>query len=181
MSQATFPPWAELRAERRAHVERVAALLRTWAAAAAVGDAERDRWLRAAYLHDALRDAAADLLARLAPDAWGVPALRHGPAAARRAREHGETDGGVLAAVHYHSVGYARWERVGRMLYMADYLEPGRAFQQEERRALAERVPRDPDGVLREVVAGRLRWDVAAGRALIEETVAFWNVLVAPA
>ena len=95
----TFPPWAEIGAERRAHVERVAALLRTWAAAAGVADGERDRWLRAAYLHDALRDADGELLARLAPDAWGVPALRHGPAAARKAREHGETDAGVLDEV----------------------------------------------------------------------------------
>jgi HD superfamily phosphohydrolase YqeK len=181
VSVATFPPWAEVGAERRAHVERVAALLGTWAVAIAVPDAERERWLRAAYLHDALRDADRDLLARLAPDAWGVPALRHGPAAARMAREQGEQDAGVLEAVHYHSVGYARWGRVGRMLYLADYLEPGRAFQQPERRALAQRVPGDPDGALREVVAARLRWDVGKGRPLITESIAFWNALVAPA
>ncbi len=181
MSPAAFPPWAELGAERRAHVERVAALLRAWAVASGASRPEQDRWLRAAYLHDALRDADASLLARLAPDAWGVPALRHGPAAARKAREEGEDDTGVLDAVHYHSVGYARWDRVGRMLYLADYLEPGRPFQPAERRALAERVPGDPDAVLKEVAAARLRWDIEHGRALIKESVEFWNTLVAPA
>jgi HD superfamily phosphohydrolase YqeK len=176
-----LPPWAALSAERRGHVERVAALVGDWAVAGGVPDAERDRWLRAAYLHDALRDADQDLLARLVPDAWGVPALRHGPAAACKAREEGEMDAGVLDAVHYHSVGYVRWDRVGRMLYLADYLEPGRPFQHAERRALAERVPHDPDGVLEQVVAARLRWDIAAGRPLIGESVAFWNALVARA
>ena len=48
-------------------------------------------------------------------------------------------------------------------------------------RALAERVPHDPDGALKTVAAARLTWDVAQGRALITETVAFWNALVAPA
>jgi HD superfamily phosphohydrolase YqeK len=160
-------------------VERVATLLSQWAAAVAVGDTERDRWLRAAYLHDALRDADQAVLERLAPDAWGVAALRHGPAAARMARDEGESDTEVLEAVQYHSVGFARWERVGRMLYLADYLEPGRSFQQEERRDLARRVPQDPDGVLKHVAGARLRWDISASRVLIEESVAFWNALVA--
>lgn len=174
----SFPPWARLTAERRSHVERVAALLREWAAATGVPAGERDRWLRAAYLHDALRDAPAEELERLAPDAWGVPSLRHGPAAARLAAEHGETDRGVLRAVHYHSVGYAGWDQVGRLLYLADYLESGRGFRMEERRAQAKRVPADPDGVLREVAAERLRWVLDAGQPLISESVEFWNGLV---
>jgi HD superfamily phosphohydrolase YqeK len=181
VNRVAFPVWAEVSAERRAHVERVAALLGTWAAASGVPSGERDRWLRAAYLHDALRDADRGLLARLAPDAWGVPALRHGPAAARKAREEGETDGGVLDAVYYHSVGYVGWDRVGRMLYLADYLEPGRAFQQTERQSLAARVPGEADAVLAEVAAARLRWDIAKGRPLITESVEFWNALVARA
>src|SRR3990170_1468645 len=176
---AGLPPWARLGAERRAHVERGAALLRQWADAGGVPAAERDRWLRAAYLHDALRDAPPDELARLAPDAWGVPSLRHGPAAARLAAEQGETDRGVLRAVHYHSVGYAGWDRVGRLLYLADYLEPGRAFREEERKAQAARVPHEPDSVLREVAAERLRWVLDAGRPLLTESVEFWNGLVA--
>jgi HD superfamily phosphohydrolase YqeK len=158
-------------------VERVAALLRQWADALAVPAPERDRWLRAAYLHDALRDAPPPEREHLAPEDWGVPALRHGPAAARLAAEGGETDRGVLRAVHYHSVGFAGWDRVGRLLYLADYLEPGRPFRAAERTAQAARVPHDPDAVLREVAAERLRWTIDAGQPLIPESVAFWNGL----
>jgi HD superfamily phosphohydrolase YqeK len=159
-------------------VERVASLLEDWARQMGVPDQERERWLRAAYLHDCLRDADPAELARLAPEAWEAPSLRHGPAAARLAQEHGERDQGVLDAVRYHSVGYAGWDAVGRMLYLADYLEPGRDFRQAERSGIAARVPRDPEGVLRAIAAERLQWVVRAGRRLVKETVGFWNALV---
>lgn len=176
-----FPSWARIGEERRAHVERVARLLEEWACQTGLPESERVRWLRAAYLHDCLRDADPAELERLAPDAWGIPSLRHGPAAARLAEEHGERDQGVLTAVRYHSVGYAGWDAVGRMLYLADYLEPGRDFEQDERQALAARVPRDPDGVLRAIAARRLHWVLEDGRRLVKETVDFWNALVASA
>jgi HD superfamily phosphohydrolase YqeK len=176
-----FPPWAQIGEERKAHVERVARLLDQWAGHMAVPEEERRRWLRAAYLHDALRDADPAELERLAPDPWGVPSLRHGPAAARLAEERGEQDQGVLAAVRYHSVGYAGWDAAGRMLYLADYLEPGRDFEREERRELAARVPRDPQAVLRMIAARRLHWVIEDGGRLAKETVEFWNALVASA
>ncbi len=176
-----LPAWARVTPARWEHVERVTGLLRDWAGSAGVSPPERDRWLRAAYFHDALRDAEPDLLARLAPDAWGVPSLRHGPAAARLAAEQGEADAGVLAAVRYHSVGYAGWDRVGRMLYLADYLDPGRGFREWERAALAARVPAEPDAVLRTVAAERLRWGIESGWPLIAESVEFWNALVVSA
>jgi HD superfamily phosphohydrolase YqeK len=170
-----LPPWAEVTPERREHVERVAALINIWATAMNVGAEERGRWLRAAYLHDALRDAPVEKLARLATARWGNPELLHGPAAAALAAQQGETDPGVLSAVRYHSVGYARWDSAGRMLYLADYLEPGRAFRADERRALAGRVPSDPAGVLRAVATQRLIWTVSSGWPLVPETVEFWN------
>lgn len=174
-----FPPWARIGEERRAHVERVVRLLEEWAGAMRVAESERSRWLRAAYLHDCLRDADTAELERLAPQAWGIPSLRHGPAAARVAEEQGERDQGVLTAVRYHSVGYAGWDAVGRMLYLADYLEPGREFEQDERKQLAARVPADPDAVLCLIAARRLHWVLEDRRRLVKETVEFWNALVA--
>lgn len=159
-------------------MERVAQLVERWAAERRVPDGERDRWLRAVWYHDALKDAPAALLRSLAPDAWGVEALRHGPAAAALAARHGETDRGVLDAVRYHSVGYAGWDAAGRMLYLADYLEPGRGFDDADRAQLAARVADDSDGVLREVARRRITWLVRRGRPLVPETVAFWNALV---
>jgi HD superfamily phosphohydrolase YqeK len=176
--QPGIPDWAHMSPERRAHVERVADLLRHWADAMQVPVPERERWLRAAYLHDALRDADPGWLERLVPDSWSVASLRHGPAAARLAEENGETDPGVLAAVRYHSVGYAGWDRVGQALYLADYLEPGRRFQEAQRQDWAARVPREFSQVLREVAAERLGWVVRSGRPLLAESVSFWNALV---
>jgi len=162
----SLPPWAVVTPERRAHIERVAALLAEWAGTMRVPEAERGRWLRAAWLHDALRDAPA------------ANELEHGPRAADRAALDGEPDRGVLDAVRYHSVGYAGWDEVGRMLYLADYLEPGRKFGREERAALRSRVPAERDVALVEVARRRLTWAVSSGWPLPKETVEFWNSLV---
>ena len=168
MTSATLPPWAVVTPERRAHIERVAALLSTWATALRVPAAERARWLRAAWLHDALRDAPA------------ADELQHGPMAAERAARDGERDPGVLDAVRYHSLGHARWDDVGKMLYLADYLEPGRPFDREAHRALAARVPGERDAVLRDVAARRIARVIDSGWPLVRETVDFWNSLLAP-
>ena len=94
------------------------------------------------------------------------------------AKAEGETDRGVLDAVRYHSVGLAEWDMVGRVLYCADFLEPGRDFARGERRELAERYPDEPRTVLREVARWRISYTVSSGWALLEPTVRFWNALV---
>ena len=151
--------------DRRAHVERVAALLEGWAGALALPRSTRARWLRAAWLHDALRDAD-----------FSDP-LAHGPAAADRAADDGERDQGVLDAVRYHSIGWSRWDDVGRALYCADYLEPGRDYHDASLASLARAFVSDSQGTLREVARRRVSHSVLAGHALQAETVEFWNTL----
>jgi HD superfamily phosphohydrolase YqeK len=158
----------------------VAELAARWADRLAVSLDERRRWLRAVWLHDALRDADAATLAHWAPDAPGRSELRHGPASAARAAADGERDQGVLDAVRFHSLGYAGWDMVGRVLYCADYLEPGRTFKREWRAELAERFPDDPAAVLRAVAADRLVHLVGSGWPIPEPTVHFWNSVVEP-
>lgn len=175
-----LPAWAEASPERIAHVERVALLAGGWADRMQISTAERERWLRAVWLHDALRDASPELLDRWAANAPGPPSLRHGPASAARAAAEGETDRGILDAVRYHSVGWADWDMVGRVLYCADFLEPGREFGRKHRAALAQRFPDDPAGVLLAVARERLSHLVVSGWPLIDPTVRFWNSLVAP-
>jgi len=162
----TLPAWAVVTPERCAHVERVAALIATWATAMKVPERERARWLSAAWLHDALRDAPA------------ANELAHGPLAAERAAHDGLTDRGVLDAVRYHSLGFAQWDETGRMLYLADYLEPGRAFEQELRRSLAARVPQERDVILKQVAARRITRVIEGRWPLPRETVDFWNALI---
>jgi len=161
-----LPSWAVVTPARHAHVERVVALVDAWAGTLAVPPAEAERWRRAAWLHDALRDA---------PTATE---LDHGPLCADRLAREGERDQGVLDAVRYHSLGYAGWDAVGRMLYLADYLEPGRAFEAPARTALRQRMPGERDAVLREVARRRIEWIVRSNWCLRAETVAFWNALV---
>ena len=174
-----LPAWAVASPERVAHIERVGRLAADWAGRMGAAGAERERWLRAVWLHDALRDATNAELARWAPDAPGPRSLRHGPASAARAEADGETDRGVLDAVRFHSVGYAGWDMVGRVLYCADYLEPGRSFAREWRAELAGRFADDPAGVLLEVAQERVGHLVRSRWPLIEPTVGFWNSLVA--
>jgi HD superfamily phosphohydrolase YqeK len=173
----TLPGWAVVTPERLEHIRRVARLTATWAEELGVPDSERNRWLRAVWLHDALRDAPQHELQKWAADSPVPPELRHGPASAGRARAEGETDRGVLDAVRYHSVGLAEWDMVGRILYCADYLEPGRKFQRENRAELASRLPADPAGVLREVARARLLHLIESGWPLPEPTFRFWNSL----
>jgi HD superfamily phosphohydrolase YqeK len=162
----TLPEWAIVTPERVDHIQRVAQLAAHWAERMGVPDSERHRWLRAVWLHDALRDASAEELERWAANTPGPPELRHGPASAARARSDGEDDRGVLDAVRYHSLGLAEWDMVGRVLYCADYLEPGR-------------LPADPGGVLREVARARLLHIVQSGWPVLDPTRRFWNSLVA--
>ncbi len=176
----TIPPWAVMSPARLAHVHRVARLVFDWAETLGVPDSERNRWLRAVWLHDALRDATAEELTHWAPSATGPVALRHGPASAARAKGEGEVDRGVLDAVRYHSVGLAEWDMVGRILYCADYLEPGRDRDRVRRDELAERLPRDISGVLREVARDRVARLVSKGWPIPEPTYRFWNSLCAP-
>jgi HD superfamily phosphohydrolase YqeK len=175
----TLPEWAIVTPTRREHIERVAGLAGHWALEMGVPDSERHRWLRAVWLHDALRDAPEEELIRWAPSTPGPLDLRHGPASAARAKSDGETDRGVLDAVRYHSIGLAEWDMVGRILYCADYLEPGRKHQREWRADLAERFPSQPELVLRQVARARVAHMVSTDRILLEPTVRFWNSLVA--
>ena len=164
----SLPAWAQVSPERRAHIERVVTLLGNWADAMRVNPKERERWLRAGWLHDALRDAP-----------LGDP-LAHGPLAAARAATDGESDRGVLDAVRYHTIGFAGWDQVGKMLYLADFLEPARkpTAPTADHPQLTHRVPKACAAVLREVACRRIEWMLRSGWMLPDETVAFWNSLV---
>ena len=173
----TLPSWAKVGPARLHHIQRVAELVASWSTDMGVPDSERNRWLRAVWLHDALRDATVEELEQLAPSVVGSPELRHGPASASQAKARGEHDRGVLDAVRYHSVGLAEWDMVGRVLYCADFLEPGRPAYGPGRAALSARFPADPQGVLHEVAKLRLLHLIQSGWSIPQTTWRFWNEL----
>lgn len=178
-ARGELPAWAEASDGRRAHIARVAALMDEWSQALALPEAERVRWRAAAYLHDALRNADPDTLRPLVPEALrdAPKALLHGPAAARRLADDGVDDAELLGAVAWHTLGNATLGRLGRALYVADFVEPGRAFEPAWRATLRARMPGALDAVTREVVASRIRHLLERDMPVRAETLGFWNVL----
>ena len=176
-----LPVWAVTGAERRGHIARVAQLLSTWADALHVVGREKGRWLQAAYLHDALRDAPPRDLRGMVSAAFTEwpDLLLHGPAVAAKLRSEGFHDEGVLNAITYHTVGHPNLDAGGRALFLADFLEPGRNFDPIGRAAWRARMPHDFDNVLREVLAARIQHMIASHRPMRSETLAFWNQITA--
>lgn len=171
-----LPDWAEVSEKRRSHIERVTTLLDQWALQLGLPADEAEAWHDAGRLHDAMRDAPEARLRELAGDLpqYALEML-HGPAAAERLRREGETRLELLDAIRLHTVGSGDWGALGRALYMADYLEPGRRFARGDRAYLAAQVPRDFDGTFRQVVRARLEWSLREGLRLYPEAVALWN------
>lgn len=174
-ARGVLPDWARASERRRAHIGRVAALLGEWAGALGLPARERDRWLAAGWLHDVLREATPDELRPLVPEAFRAlpPKLLHGPAAAERLA--GEADAELLDAIRYHTLGSARFGRLGRALYLADFLEPGRRYEPEWTASLRARMPHELDAVLREVVRARVRHVEESGSVLHPETRALYE------
>ncbi|HVT38109.1 MAG TPA: hypothetical protein VHE78_03630 [Gemmatimonadaceae bacterium] len=173
-----LPAWAVVSDKRRAHIGRVTALLERWAHEMKLPPEQARAWHDAGRWHDALRDASeADLAARVAgtPFESSPPSVLHGPAAALALEREGEERPGVLMAVRWHTVGNRDWDTTGRALFMADFLEPGRTFMRADRAFLASLLPRDFDGVFRQLVRMRLEWTLREGKPLFLESVALWN------
>jgi HD superfamily phosphohydrolase YqeK len=156
-ARGRLPAWTTVSPKRLAHMGRVAGLMREWAERLGLSAAEADRWTAAGWLHDALRDAPADVLRAGVPAEFRDlhPLLLHGPAAAERL--DGDADEELRDAVRYHTLGSARFGLLGRALYLADFMEPGRTFDPPWTASLRERMPEEMDEVLREVVDARVR------------------------
>jgi len=179
-AEGHLPEWAVAGDRRRAHMARVAELMGAWADGLGLTAGERVRWVAAAHLHDALRDEDPTVLRQRVPPAERAlpgPVL-HGPAASERLRVAGVLDGELLLAIAWHTVGDARFGPLGRALYVADFLEPGRSYLPEWRAELRGRMPGALDQVTLEVARARVGRGLERGAALQARTVDFWNRLV---
>lgn len=172
-AEGRLPAWTQVKPKRREHMARVAALMREWALALELPAAEVARWSAAGWLHDVLRDADPEELRGEVPAEYReLPGkLLHGPAAAERLA--GQADDEVVGAVRCHTVGSRTFGRLGRALYLADFLEPGRHFAPAWTESLRRRMPREMDAVLLEVVRARVAHVSDHGATLHPETKAF--------
>lgn len=180
-SAPDLPPWSEASNGRRGHMARVGGLMAEWARALRLSRGEVERWCRTGVLHDCLRDAPPERLRSEVSTRFRdlPPAALHGPAAAERLS--GQIDEEMADAIRFHTLGYSGWGQLGRALYLADYLEPGREWDAEARARLRERVPTEFSTVLREVAGERLARLIGQQKPVRPESVAFWNALVEPA
>lgn len=178
-SDGRLPGWAKASPARLRHAARVAGLMDAWAVDLDLPSRDRRRWRAAAWLHDALRDAKPEELRGELRGRWkDLPGpLLHGPSAAERLRRGGVVDAELLDAVAYHTTGQPEFGELGRALYLADFLEPGRSFAPARRAGLLARMPRDRERVLGEVVAARIRHLLERGSRIRPETISFWNSL----
>ncbi len=174
-----LPEWAVARKKRRAHVARVAELLRGWARVRGGDPRNVERWAAAGYLHDALRDGEPkDLRAALSEPLDHLPdEVIHGPAAADRLRRGGVTDEPFLTAIAFHTLGSPDFDDIGKALYIADFLEPGRKLQPKWRARMRAEMPDGLDSVARAVVGKRIQFLIKKGRPVPPETIGLWNVL----
>jgi HD superfamily phosphohydrolase YqeK len=177
-----LPDWAVASPGRKAHLARVADLMERWAGELGVGPEETIRWRAAGLLHDALRDAEPrDLRPLVEPELQALPEeILHGPAAAACLRRDGVSDEPLLLAIAWHTVGHPGLDRMGRALYLADHLEPGRSHASPLTEAVRARLPAAMDTVLVELAAERIARTLGYRQTLLEPTVRFWNDLVQP-
>lgn len=174
-----LPDWAVARKKRRAHMGRVSALLREWSEARRDNSRDVDRWAAAGYLHDVLRDAKPDKLREaLSEPLDHLPdEVVHGPAAADRLRQGGVTDEPLLAAIAFHTLGSPEFDDIGKALYAADFLEPGRKIQPKWRGRRRDEMPEGLDSVVQAIVGKRVQFLIKKGRPVPPETMGLWNVL----
>lgn len=110
--------------------------------------ADKNKAAVAGLLHDyaknmspeELRSAALQLNLELDPVVSRHMLLAHGPVgAALVERDLGVTDPSVLNAICYHTYGRAGMDLLEKIIYLADFIEPGRKFKgAEELRRLAQ-------------------------------------------
>ena len=179
-ARGQLPDWAVAGKGRRSHMARVASLLEQWGHELGLQKHQIARWRAAGYLHDALRevppeeleDLLSPRLRRLPVGAW------HGPAAAAVLRSEGVRDRGILRAIRWHTVGSRKFGRLGKALYAADALEPGRTRRVRWRERLRARIPVEMDAVLGEILSHRICYLIGARQPVHPRTLGFWNSLV---
>jgi 2-amino-4-hydroxy-6-hydroxymethyldihydropteridine diphosphokinase len=158
---------------------RVADLLRGWSELRGEDPQDVERWSAVGYLHDVLRDAdPAELRRALSTPLDELPdEVIHGPAAADRLRSAGVEDEPLLTAVAFHTLGSPDLDDIGKALYVADFLEPGRELQPKWRARLRAEMPERLDWVAQAVVAKRILFLIKKKRAVPVETLGLWNAL----
>jgi len=99
---------------------------------------DHDEAVTAGLLHDYCRDLQRETFLEearrrrmpISESQLEKPALLHGPLAAELCREQFDITDTVYEAIYWHTTGRPGLGRLGQALYVADFAEPGRKFQE---------------------------------------------------
>ena len=86
-------------------------------------------------------------------------------------------DVSLLDAVYYHTTGSEKLldNKIGLILFLADYLEPGRAFEKSH---IEKHIPKDMLRAVREIVKGKIIFVIKRNRIIDRESIAFYHSLL---
>ncbi|MDO4289379.1 MAG: nicotinate-nucleotide adenylyltransferase [Eubacterium sp.] len=105
------------------------------------------------------------------------PQLLHGPVGAAVARdEYGVTDEAVLGAIRYHTTGRAGMSRLEKIIYLADFIEPGRDYPGVDK--LRELAFEDLDKAMIQALTNTIRYITNIRGLIHQETVIARNDLI---
>ncbi|HNT35446.1 MAG TPA: bis(5'-nucleosyl)-tetraphosphatase (symmetrical) YqeK [bacterium] len=170
-----------LDAERYRHSVRTARVCRVLARRYGV---DEERAYLAGLLHDCGKGRSLEILygerarelERLDALTLETRALHHSFIGAHLSRTRfGVEDAEILDAICFHPTGSDDFGLLGRILYLADYLEPGRKFP--DRKKLLDLAFDDLNGVLIEVIERRTTHLKSKGRAVHPRTEELWRVV----
>jgi len=140
--------------------------------------ADEEKIYLAGLLHDCGKsykgDAAREFVKKIGyePDEieWIQPGLLHGVIGEHIARhEYGIEDPEILSAVRWHITGRAGMSLIEKIIYIADYIEPGRSFTGVE--AMREEAFRDLDRCIVLCADSTIRYVIENGYLLHPRTV----------
>lgn len=165
--------------ERYRHCVRTARVCRVLARRHGV---DESRAYLAGLLHDCGKGRSLDVLYReraqeldwLDSQTLETRALHHSFIGAHLSRTRfGVNDPEILEAICFHPTGSEGFGLLGRILYLADYLEPGRKFAEREK--LLDLAFDDLNGALVEVIERRKNHLESKGRLVHSRTEKLWE------
>ncbi|MFH1738109.1 MAG: bis(5'-nucleosyl)-tetraphosphatase (symmetrical) YqeK [bacterium] len=142
---------------------------------------DRDFLIQAALLHDFAKDMGRKKLLKASRKGWitfgtelvDSPSLMHAPLSAAYAEHRfGLHDPRALVAIAYHPTGHPDFDFLGLALFLADYLEPTRAFENKRERLLSLAREKPYQATL-EVVSDKFHYVRLKGREIHPVALAF--------
>lgn len=145
--------------------------------------ADEEKGRIAGLLHDMARERSSSELITFMRNEDGVapwerkrPSLLHGKVGAIIARDQFHvTDPDILDAIADHVTGRPGMKKLSKIIFIADYCEPGRKHVREELRRLIGR--ESPDKILFIIVQETLQHLKEKGRVIAEPTIELLNEL----